>query len=186
MGHLRDIRDMLSLRGLCAGGAYTCYKCLTPAYKPCNIRHPQNRINHHNCHKGTGLTKPPNSPMTEILMPSDDEDIERALLSSSHSPHSNSKPSVQHPLISDVVHDRNVNTVSQANETRRIGLEERKSITYWQGIALIIGRQIGGGIFSIPALVNGNTGSVGLSLTVWIICGFVAYMGACSSQGIPV
>lgn len=70
-------------------------------------------------------------------------------------------------------------TASQDAQT----LEEMKSITYWQGVALVIGRQIGGGIFSIPALVNGNAGSVGLSLIFWIFCGLVAYSGACTSRG---
>lgn len=60
-------------------------------------------------------------------------------------------------------------------------LDEVKSITYWQGVSLVIVKQIGAAIFSVPALVNGNAGSLALSLTLWIICGLVAYAGACTS-----
>ena len=54
-----------------------------------------------------------------------------------------------------------------------------KQLTYWQGSALIITRSIGSGIFSMVALVNGNSGSMGLSLLIWIITGCIAYCGAC-------
>ena len=54
-----------------------------------------------------------------------------------------------------------------------------KQLTYWQGTALIIGRQIGSGIFSMVALVNGNSGSMGVSLLIWIVTGCIAYCGAC-------
>ena len=54
-----------------------------------------------------------------------------------------------------------------------------KELTYWQGTALIISRQIGSGIFSMVALVNGNSGSMGMSLLIWIVTGCIAYCGAC-------
>jgi hypothetical protein len=55
----------------------------------------------------------------------------------------------------------------------------QKQLTYWQGSALIITRSIGSGIFSMVALVNGNSGSMGMSLLIWIITGCIAYCGAC-------
>lgn len=54
-----------------------------------------------------------------------------------------------------------------------------KQVTYWNGSALIITRSIGSGIFSMVALVNGNSGSMGMSLLIWIVTGCIAYCGAC-------
>jgi hypothetical protein len=59
-------------------------------------------------------------------------------------------------------------------------LEDDKTVTYWQGVCLIVSRQIGAGIFSIPAIVNRNAGSVGASFLFWIAAGCVAYTGACT------
>jgi Tryptophan/tyrosine permease family len=59
-------------------------------------------------------------------------------------------------------------------------LEDDKTVTYWQGVCLIVSRQIGAGIFSIPAIVNRNAGSVGASFLFWIAAGCVAYTGACN------
>src|SRR5947207_370966 len=48
-------------------------------------------------------------------------------------------------------------------------LEKHKSLTYLNGLSLVIGLVIGSGIFSSPAQVNMNAGSPGASLLVWII-----------------
>jgi len=58
-------------------------------------------------------------------------------------------------------------------------LPETKEITLWQGICLIVTREIGAGIFSTPSIVNGNSGSVGMSLIIWFISGCLSYAGAC-------
>ncbi|KAK7054825.1 hypothetical protein VNI00_003288 [Paramarasmius palmivorus] len=55
-----------------------------------------------------------------------------------------------------------------------------KSIGLMNGIALIIGLQIGSGIFSSPGVVVSNTKSVGASLTVWLVSGLLAWTGASS------
>jgi hypothetical protein len=60
-------------------------------------------------------------------------------------------------------------------------LQALKSVTYWSGVSLIVGNQIGAGIFGSPALVNGNVGSVGMSLVVWIAAGVLTWTGACTS-----
>jgi len=62
---------------------------------------------------------------------------------------------------------------------RHSDLEQRKVVTYWSGVFLVVGQQIGSGIFSTPALVNSGAGSVGMSLILWIIAGFMAWSGAC-------
>jgi len=73
-------------------------------------------------------------------------------------------------------------TTSERLETlpMAIGMptSERHPISYWQGICLVISRQIGVGIFSTPAVVNRSAGTIGMSLIVWMVTGFLAYAGA--------
>ncbi|KIO13766.1 hypothetical protein M404DRAFT_953704 [Pisolithus tinctorius Marx 270] len=55
-----------------------------------------------------------------------------------------------------------------------------KSIGLIQGIGLVVGLQIGSGIFSSPGVVVANTHSVGASLAVWLASGLLAWTGASS------
>ena len=57
-----------------------------------------------------------------------------------------------------------------------------RALTCWDGVCLVVCQQIGSGIFSTPALVNKNTGSVGMALLFWIISGCIAWTGACGSR----
>ncbi|KAJ6277612.1 amino acid permease-domain-containing protein [Bipolaris maydis] len=59
-------------------------------------------------------------------------------------------------------------------------LEKNKSLTYLNGLSLVIGLIIGSGIFSSPSQVNKNAGSPGASLLVWLIAGILAWTGAAS------
>lgn len=59
-------------------------------------------------------------------------------------------------------------------------LEKRKSLTYLNGLSLIIGLIIGSGIFSSPSQVNTNVGSPGAALIAWTIAGILAWTGAAS------
>lgn len=59
-------------------------------------------------------------------------------------------------------------------------LEKQKSITYLNGLSLVVGLQIGSGIFSSPAQVNSNAGSPGAALIIWLISGILAWTGASS------
>jgi len=61
-----------------------------------------------------------------------------------------------------------------------ISLEKHKSLTYLNGLSLIVGLIIGSGIFSSPAQVNINAGSYGASLIVWTVAGVLAWTGAAS------
>lgn len=59
-------------------------------------------------------------------------------------------------------------------------LERNKSLTYLNGLSLVVGLIIGSGIFSSPASVNSNAGSPGAALIVWTISGLLAWTGAAS------
>ncbi|CAJ2507393.1 Uu.00g085790.m01.CDS01 [Anthostomella pinea] len=59
-------------------------------------------------------------------------------------------------------------------------LEKHKTLTYMNGLGLIVGLIIGSGIFSSPSQVNANVGSPGASLIVWAIAGVLAWTGAAS------
>jgi amino acid transporter len=59
-------------------------------------------------------------------------------------------------------------------------LERNKSLTYLNGLSLVVGVIIGSGIFSSPASVNSNAGSPGATLIVWVIAGILAWTGAAS------
>ena len=61
-------------------------------------------------------------------------------------------------------------TASTEDPSGHARLEKLKTVTYWSGLSLVVGLQIGSGIFSSPALVNRNAGSIGMSLIVWIHC----------------
>ncbi|OCF55829.1 L-methionine transporter [Kwoniella mangroviensis CBS 10435] len=58
--------------------------------------------------------------------------------------------------------------------------EEERHVSLIHGIALIVGAQVGSGIFSSPGVVVGEVGSVGASLGVWLMSGVLAWTGASS------
>lgn len=59
-------------------------------------------------------------------------------------------------------------------------LEKHKSLTFLNGLSLVVGLIIGSGIFSSPASVNSNAGSPGAALIVWVVSGILAWTGAAS------
>ena len=73
--------------------------------------------------------------------------------------------------------------ISSSNGQTALGggsLEKHKTLTYLNGLSLIVGLIIGSGIFSSPSQVNANAGSPGASLIVWTIAGVLAWTGASS------
>ncbi|KAG2157144.1 amino acid permease-domain-containing protein [Suillus clintonianus] len=65
-------------------------------------------------------------------------------------------------------------------DTTSFGETGEKNITLLHGIGLIVGSQIGSGIFSSPGVVVANTQSVGASLVVWLVSGLLGWTGASS------
>ena len=59
-------------------------------------------------------------------------------------------------------------------------LEKNKTLTYTNGLSLVIGLIIGSGIFSSPSQVNSHAGSYGASIIVWAVSGLLAWTGAAS------
>ncbi|KAI9831985.1 MAG: hypothetical protein M1826_002714 [Phylliscum demangeonii] len=59
-------------------------------------------------------------------------------------------------------------------------LEKHKSLSYLNGLSLLIGLIIGSGIFSSPGPVNANAGSPGAALIVWVVAGVLVWTGAAS------
>ncbi|KAL4967261.1 amidase signature domain-containing protein [Aspergillus stella-maris] len=59
-------------------------------------------------------------------------------------------------------------------------LERNKTLTYINGLSLVVGLVIGSGIFSSPSQVNGNAGSPGAALIAWLVAGLLAWTGAAS------
>lgn len=59
-------------------------------------------------------------------------------------------------------------------------LERHKTLTYLNGLSLVVGLIIGSGIFSSPSQVNSNAGSYGASLIAWVVAGVLAWTGAAS------
>ncbi|KAL4926506.1 amidase signature domain-containing protein [Aspergillus undulatus] len=59
-------------------------------------------------------------------------------------------------------------------------LERNKTLTYLNGLSLVVGLVIGSGIFSSPSQVNANAGSPGAALIAWLVAGLLAWTGAAS------
>jgi len=57
-------------------------------------------------------------------------------------------------------------------------IELKRTVGLFSGISLIVGTMIGSGIFVSPSGLLDRTGSVAMSLIVWIACGIVSMLGA--------
>jgi len=67
-------------------------------------------------------------------------------------------------------------TFNDSNDEKKICLQAKMGLI--NGCTVIIGTIIGSGIFVAPAGVLENTGSVGLSLVIWVACGIYSIIGA--------
>ncbi|XP_020514209.1 cystine/glutamate transporter [Labrus bergylta] len=64
----------------------------------------------------------------------------------------------------------------QDQDQNKVGLG--KKVTLLRGISIIIGTIIGAGIFISPKGILKHSGSIGMSLLVWITCGLLSLFGA--------
>ncbi|PSS00801.1 amino acid permease-domain-containing protein [Coniella lustricola] len=71
-------------------------------------------------------------------------------------------------------------TPTQNGGLNGASLEKHKTLTYLNGLSLIVGLIIGSGIFSSPSQVNMNMGSPGGALIIWVVAGVLAWTGAAS------
>ncbi|KAH9924030.1 L-methionine transporter [Fomitopsis serialis] len=80
--------------------------------------------------------------------------------------------------------------LSNADGFAAAAAAQPKTLGLLNGIALIVGLQIGSGIFSAPGVVIANMHSVGASLGIWLGAGLLAWTGASSfaelGSSIPV
>lgn len=59
-------------------------------------------------------------------------------------------------------------------------LEKQKTLTYLNGLSLMVGLIIGSGIFSSPSQVGSQVGSPGAALVVWVVAGILVWTGGAS------
>lgn len=63
----------------------------------------------------------------------------------------------------------------QDEDDKKVGLG--KKVTLLRGVSIIIGTIIGAGIFISPKGILKHSGSVGMSLLVWLACGVLSLFG---------
>ena len=98
----------------------------------------------------------------------------------SDNPRNETEPTESQSLLG---HDRwrDANSAIRAQTPEATVLPERsRSLTFVNGLALVIGLQIGSGIFSSPSSIFTGVGAVGPALLVWLLAGILAWTGAAS------
>ncbi|OAQ95708.1 hypothetical protein LLEC1_07752 [Akanthomyces lecanii] len=76
------------------------------------------------------------------------------------------------------VSDSELSSRPSISSSRRLSLH--KTLTYLNGLSLIVGLIIGSGIFSSPSQVSSRVGSAGAGLVVWAVAGVLAWTGGAS------
>eukprot|EP00090_Calanus_glacialis_P035786 TRINITY_DN61049_c0_g1_i1.p1 TRINITY_DN61049_c0_g1~~TRINITY_DN61049_c0_g1_i1.p1 ORF type:complete len:495 (-),score=82.18 TRINITY_DN61049_c0_g1_i1:131-1615(-) len=71
-----------------------------------------------------------------------------------------------------------IDKTDEKEEAKDEQIKMKKELGLLEGVAIILGIIIGSGIFVSPKGVLKEAGSVGLSLLVWCMCGFLSMIGA--------
>ena len=66
----------------------------------------------------------------------------------------------------------------EEDEENQESVSLRRDVGVLGGVAFLVGTMIGSGIFATPRWVLMYTGSVGLNLVVWALCGTISLLGA--------
>jgi amino acid permease len=105
-----------------------------------------------------------------------DDHVQEPLLSRDNSPtpsySSISKSSVAEELGPDLKHSREVEN-DVLPETSVVG----RNLGWGGAFILVISRVIGSGIFATPGAIVRETGSIGLSLCLWIVGALISWAG---------
>jgi amino acid transporter len=76
--------------------------------------------------------------------------------------------------------DDSLTSHEHSNSEGVISDRQPRSLTFIHGLAIVVGLQIGSGIFSAPAAVRSHVSSTGLAMLAWIVAGIIAATGAAS------
>lgn len=108
-----------------------------------------------------------------------EEDIELGSLASSSSEILSNRSSRSRLTLDSEAFDfdEDLPAISLSAQAPREGGVHKRTVTFRNGLGLVIGLQIGSGIFSTPGLVAA-VGSPGASICVWVAAGLLAWTGA--------
>jgi amino acid transporter len=93
-------------------------------------------------------------------------------------PHEYDGERMRQASASDATSENGTLASGHITEPKEGMIKLKKSLTLVNGTNLIVGSIIGSGIFISPKGVLQHTGSVGLSLIVWVLCGLFSLCGA--------
>ncbi|RXK34828.1 L-methionine transporter [Tremella mesenterica] len=135
----------------------------------------------------SALPSPPSPPHSTISSGHSSHESLRALELSESFPENSTRPGLgRHNRSSTITSlggfdfQHTLLPLTPSGEVIPVQAQDEKHVGLLHGLALVVGAQVGSGIFSSPGVVVAEVGSVGASLLVWIISGLLAWTGASS------
>ncbi|GAA6080743.1 cystine/glutamate transporter, partial [Tachysurus ichikawai] len=71
---------------------------------------------------------------------------------------------------------KDLSSTQKSKDQNEGKVQLKKKVTLLRGISIITGTIIGAGIFISPKGILQNSGSVGMSLVMWVACGFLSLL----------